>query len=178
MIPALLSVGIFCIFAIMITVLLLTAAMIFTSAQNDGDPQLREDNVKEIVAAMTVEEKCELLTGGRAEMFKPKAYTKIKPPGAAGVVNEIPRLGVPAIVLSDGPAGVRIRPQRPGDPRTFYCTGFPIGSMISSTWNTELVHEAGVAMGEEARDYNIDVLLSPGINIHRNPLCGRNFEYY
>lgn len=162
----------------MLNVLFLTAAMMFAAPQADGDPQLREDNVKEVVAAMTIEEKCMLLTGGRAAMFKSGAYTKVKPPGAAGVINDIPRLGVPAIVLADGPAGVRIRPQRPGDPRTFYCTGFPIGSMISSTWNTELVYEAGVAMGEEARDYNVDVLLAPGINIHRNPLCGRNFEYY
>ena len=162
----------------MLNILFLTAAMIFSVPQTDGEPQLREDNVKEVIAAMTIEEKCKLLTGGRAAMFKSGAYTKVKPPGAAGVINDIPRLGIPAIVLSDGPAGVRIRPQRPGDPRTFYCTGFPIGSMISSTWNTELVYEAGVAMGEEARDYNVDVLLAPGINIHRNPLCGRNFEYY
>ena len=82
---------------------------------------------------MTIEEKCELIVGGRAEMFKPNAYKKVKAPGAAGVINEIPRLGIPATVLSDGPAGVRIRPHRPGDDRTFFCTGFPIGSLISST---------------------------------------------
>ena len=137
-----------------------------------------EKNIPEIVKAMTPEEKCELIVGGRAAMFKPKAYTTVKAPGAAGVINEIPRLGVPAVVLADGPAGVRIRPQRPGDDRTFYCTGFPVGSLISSTWNTEIVTEAGQVMGNEAKEYGVDVLLTPGINIHRNPLCGRNFEYY
>ena len=137
-----------------------------------------EKDIPEIVKAMTPEEKCELIVGGRAQMFKPKAYTTVKAPGAAGVINEIPRLGVPAVVLADGPAGVRIRPHRPGDDRTFFCTGFPIGSLVSSTWNTELVEEAGMVMGSEAKEYGVDVLLTPGINIHRNPLCGRNFEYY
>ena len=141
-------------------------------------PQLRYDNIPEIIQAMTIEEKCELIVGGRAEMFKPYAYKKVKAPGAAGVINEIPRLGIPAVVLADGPAGVRIRPNRPDTDKTFYCTGFPIGSLISSTWNTEIVEEAGVTIGREAKEYGIDVVLTPGINIHRNPLCGRNFEYY
>lgn len=162
----------------MLKALLFTIVLAGAPAPGDKDLKLNESNVKEIVNAMTVEEKCELIVGGRAEMFKPKAYKKVKAPGAAGVINEIPRLGVPATVLADGPAGVRIRPHRPGDDRTFFCTGFPIGSLISSTWNTEMVEEAGRTMGSEAKEYGVDVLLTPGINIHRNPLCGRNFEYY
>lgn len=154
--------------------------ILLTTFPTSGSEALKSEraDIKGIVNAMTIEEKCELIVGGRAEMFKPKAYRKVKAPGAAGVINEIPRLGVPAVVLADGPAGVRIRPHRPGDDRTFYCTGFPIGSLISSTWNTELVTKTGTVMGSEAREYGIDVLLTPGINIHRNPLCGRNFEYY
>lgn len=159
------------------TFLFIYLAALCPTPQNK-DIKLNETNISEVINAMTIEEKCELIVGGRAEMFKPKAYRKIKAPGAAGVINEIPRLGVPAVVLADGPAGVRIRPHRPGDDRTFYCTGFPIGSLISSTWNTELVEETGKAMGKEAKEYGVDVLLTPGINIHRNPLCGRNFEYY
>ena len=162
----------------MLKPLLYTLLLAFSPNMENEELKLNENNVSEIVKTMTVEEKCELITGGRAEMFKPKAYKKVKAPGAAGVINEIPRLSVPAVVLADGPAGVRIRPHRPGDDRTFFCTGFPIGSLISSTWNTELVSETGKAMGREAKEYGIDILLTPGINIHRNPLCGRNFEYY
>ena len=159
--------------------LLIFTILSFSSPIKDTESlKLNENNVHEIIDALTVEEKCKLIIGGRAEMFKPGAYRKIKAPGAAGVINEVPRLGIPGIVLADGPAGVRIRPHRPGDNRTFYCTGFPIGSLISSTWNTETVEKAGCVMGSEAKEYGVDVLLTPGINIHRNPLCGRNFEYY
>ena len=162
----------------MLKPLIFTILLAFSQHTDKEELRLNENNIDAIVSEMTIEEKCELIVGGRAEMFKPNAYKKVKAPGAAGVINEIPRLGIPATVLSDGPAGVRIRPHRPGDDRTFFCTGFPIGSLISSTWNTELVLEAGKTMGSEAKEYGIDVLLTPGINIHRNPLCGRNFEYY
>ena len=162
----------------MLKPLIFTILLAFSQHTDKEELRLNENNIDAIVSAMTIEEKCELIVGGRAEIFKPNAYKKVKAPGAAGVINEIPRLGIPATVLSDGPAGVRIRPHRPGDDRTFFCTGFPIGSLISSTWNTELVLEAGKTMGSEAKEYGIDVLLTPGINIHRNPLCGRNFEYY
>ena len=162
----------------MLKPLIFTILLAFSQHTDKEELRLNENNIDAIVSEMTIEEKCELIVGGRAEMFKPNAYKKVKAPGAAGVINEIPRLGIPATVLSDGPAGVRIRPHRPGDDRSFFCTGFPIGSLISSTWNTELVLEAGKTMGSEAKEYGIDVLLTPGINIHRNPLCGRNFEYY
>ena len=162
----------------MLKPLIFTILLAFSQHTDKEELRLNENNIDAIVSAMTIEEKCELIVGGRAEIFKPNAYKKVKAPGAAGVINEIPRLGIPATVLSDGPAGVRIRPHRPGDDRSFFCTGFPIGSLISSTWNTELVLEAGKTMGNEAKEYGIDVLLTPGINIHRNPLCGRNFEYY
>ena len=162
----------------MLKPLIFTILLAFSQHTDKEELRLNENNIDAIVSEMTIEEKCELIVGGRAEMFKPNAYKKVKAPGAAGVINEIPRLGIPATVLSDGPAGVRIRPHRPGDDRSFFCTGFPIGSLISSTWNTELVLEAGKTMGNEAKEYGIDVLLTPGINIHRNPLCGRNFEYY
>jgi len=162
----------------MFRLILFTLLSVSGITQTKENLKLNENNINEIIDALTVEEKCELIIGGRAPMFRHKAYTTVKAPGAAGVINEIPRLGIPAVVLADGPAGVRIRPKRPNDDRTFYCTGFPIGSLMSSTWNIETVRTAGEAMGKEAKEYGIDVLLTPGINIHRNPLCGRNFEYY
>ena len=162
----------------MFRLLIFTILSVSSPIKDTESLKLNENNVHEIIDALTIEEKCKLIIGGRAEMFKPGAYRKIKAPGAAGVINEVPRLGIPGIVLADGPAGVRIRPKRPNDDRTFYCTGFPIGSLVSSTWDTELVEKAGSAMGKEAKEYGVNVLLTPGINIHRNPLCGRNFEYY
>lgn len=149
-----------------------------TSALADKAPQLREDNIAEVVAVMTSEEKCTLIIGGRAASFNGIGFTNTGVPGAAGVINGIPRLGIPTVVLADGPAGLRISPTREGDSRTFYCTGYPIATMLSSTWNLELVEEAGRNMGNEVLEYGVDILLAPGANIHRNPLCGRNFEYY
>ena len=159
---------------------LITAAILAASPQQESTPapQLREDNIQEVIAAMTPEEKCTLIIGGRAKNFNGIGFTNTGVPGAAGVINGIPRLGIPTVVLADGPAGLRISPIREGDSRTFYCTGYPIGSMLSSTWNVELVEEAGKSIGNEVLEYGVDILLAPGANIHRNPLCGRNFEYY
>lgn len=155
------------------------ATAMTTSAQQA--PQLRADNIDEVLKAMTLQEKARLLVGATNQAETGGAmggYTKNLVPGAAGVTAAIPRLGIPMLVFADGPAGVRIEPKREGETKTYYATGFPVGSTLAATWNTALVEEVGKAIGNETREYNCDVILGPGVNIHRNPLCGRNFEYY
>ncbi|WP_319592199.1 glycoside hydrolase family 3 protein [uncultured Draconibacterium sp.] len=145
-------------------------------------PQLGKDPIEKVIGAMTIEEKAHFLIGtGMAGMSGNDAVvgeTQSLVPGAAGTTYPISRLGIPAVVLADGPAGLRISPTREGDENTYYCTGFPVGTVMACTWNTELVEQVGKAMGNEVLEYGADVLLAPALNIQRNPLNGRNFEYY
>ena len=148
-----------------------------TSAQT----QLKVDNIDQVLKEMTLEEKARLLVGGANNFFSANAVVggeAVLVAGAAGTSPAIPRLGIPATVLTDGPAGVRIDPTRKGTDKTYYATAFPIGSCLASTWNTALVSKVGEAIGNETKEYRCDVILGPGMNLHRNPLCGRNFEYY
>ena len=159
----------------------MTATAIAAIAQAQTAPQLTADNIDEVMKAMTLEEKAKLLVGGANNFFGANAVVGGEADlvaGAAGTSPAIPRLGIPATVLTDGPAGVRIDPTRKGTDKTYYATAFPIGSCLASTWNTELISQAGQAIGNETKEYRCDVILGPGMNLHRNPLCGRNFEYY
>ncbi len=151
---------------------------ILAAALAVSGPVLRPDNIPEIVSLLTLEEKAAILVGCGSSAFDGIGRNDIGVKGSAGATHAIPRLGIPSIVFADGPAGLRIDPTRPGTDKTFYCTGFPIGTMLASAWNPELVQEVGEAMGNEVLEYGVDVLLGPGANIHRNPLCGRNFEYF
>ena len=155
----------------------LTATMMAQSA-----PQLNANNIDEVIKAMTLEEKAQLLVGGGNEGFVGSGamlgHQKKFVPGAAGTTMAIPRLGIPATVQCDGPAGVHIDAHRDGDSRNYFATGFPIGTCLASTWNTDLMRKVGEAIGNETLEYGCDAILGPGMNLHRNPLCGRNFEYY
>ncbi len=137
---------------------------------------------EEVMSKLSLEDKAHFVIGTGMEGFSGDnaviGATKTLVPGAAGTTYPLDSLGIPAIVLADGPAGLRIDATREGDAATYYCTHFPIGTLLASTWNTQLVEEVGLAMGQEVKEYGADVLLAPAVNIMRNPLCGRNFEYY
>ena len=169
-------------FAFIVASVILTA--ISCKPQQSGELKLTENNIDEVLSAMTLEEKCHFLIGWNqkevldsSEMIVIGDCKKLVP-GCAGTTFPIPRLGIPAIVMADGPAGVRIDIDRPGDEQKYYCTAFPIETLLASTWDTDLVYRVGQAFGNEIREYGVDVILAPGLNIQRNPLCGRNFEYF
>lgn len=123
--------------------------------------QLKQNNVEQVIESMTLKEKISLVVGGGL------TGSSI---GAAGIIRPVPRMGIPALELSDGPAGLRLKSSE--------TTWFPSASLLASTWDTALVTEVGKAMGAEALVHGVDVILGPAMNIHRHPLCGRNFEYY
>lgn len=139
-------------------------------------------SIGEVIKAMTLEEKASLVVGtglrfGGNGPVVGEADGKV--PGAAGNTMSIPRLGIPGTVLADGPAGVRIDPVRKEDnSKTYYATAWPVGTLLASSWDTTLVKRVGAAFGNEIKEYGVDVILAPGMNIQRDPLNGRNFEYY
>ncbi|KUH85526.1 MULTISPECIES: glycoside hydrolase family 3 C-terminal domain-containing protein [unclassified Mycobacterium] len=119
---------------------------------------------KTVVAEMTLAEKAALVTGG--DMWSTVG---------------IDRLNVPSLTLTDGPHGVR-RMAEGAAPQNFYecepATAFPTAAATGSSWDPQLLEEIGAALGAESRALGVDVLLGPGVNIKRSPLCGRNFEYF
>lgn len=147
-------------------------------------PQLGKNPISEIVKAMTLEEKVNLLVGqGMYVPGMPMPGSGLPPTeaqkrvtGAAGTTAAIPRFNIPALVVCDGPAGIHAF--NGGKSRLYYATAWPIGTLLASSWDTALVKKVGIALGAEAKEFGIDILLGPGMNIHRNPLGARNFEYY
>ncbi len=131
----------------------------------------------QMVEQMSVSEKLDVVSGPGSD--QPINLTH-DVSGAAGYINGVvnDNLNIPAVKLADGPAGLRINPTREGDSNTYYATAWPIGSVLASTWDKQLVEQVGEGQGNEGLEYGIDILLAPGMNIQRNPLNGRNFEYY
>ena len=158
------------------------AALLLTACNSADKVTKNTINQEEVMAKLSLEDKAHFVIGVGMKGFSGDnaviGATQSLVPGAAGTTYPLDSLGIPAVVLADGPAGLRIDATREGDTATYYCTHFPIGTLLASTWNTQLVEEVGQAIGEEVKEYGADVLLAPALNIMRNPLCGRNFEYY
>ncbi len=168
----------------------------FVAYDSKPETVMNENNVKDILAKMTVEEKVRTVVGTNLGSVTPpdcppQAFSRTmamyeslaqptlsKVQGAAGDGYPVSRLGIPPLTYADGPAGLRISPTRRNQSGEYYCTAFPTGSMLAATWDREAVRRVGEAIGNEVHEYGCDVLLAPGMNIQRNPLCGRNFEYY
>src|SRR3989339_670885 len=125
-------------------------------------------SLDELIAEMSLENLSEIVRG--EGMSSPKVT-----PGTAsafgGTTNELKALGLPVLCCSDGPSGIRMD-------SGLQATSMPNGTLLASTMNTELVEALYYGVGLEMVGYNIDILLGPGMNIHRHPLCGRNFEYF
>ena len=147
---------------------------------NTDTPDPLEAQALALVSKMTADEKLHMIIGPGfgATPVNDKAPVAGTVGFINGVLNEETGLDIPATKLMDGPAGIRITPTRAGDSNTYYATNFPSGTVLASTWNTDLVHDVGVASGEEGKEYGVDIWLAPGMNIQRNPLAGRNFEYF
>ena len=151
-------------------------ALVLVSCQ--PSVKLSPDNIDAVLADMTTDEKITLVVGAGNETFTGYGNTKKIVPGAAGTTSPIERLGITPSVLTDGPAGLRIDTLREGDDKRYYHTGFPIGTALACTWNLPLMYQVGDAIGNEAHEYGLDLIFAPGMNLHRDPLGGRNFEYY
>ena len=122
------------------------------------------EDATNLVQQMTLEEKASLCSGLNFWYLK-----------------GIERLGIPSIMVTDGPHGLRKQTGK-GDHVGLHesvpATCFPTAAALASTWNRDLVYQVGQALGEECRTEKVGVVLGPGLNIKRSPLCGRNFEYY
>ena len=135
--------------------------------------QLRADNIDEIVNAMTLEEKCHLVLGRGMHYSDDDKF-----PGTAGSTFSVARLGVPETYCADSQQGLRMNAKRAWDHNDYYPTDFVASMTLASTWDREAAFKVGQGIGNEVREFGLDWILSPAMNLIRNPLCGRNHEYY
>ena len=142
------------------------------ATENYGSKNI-EKQIDGIIAEMTLEEKAQMLVG----LWESGVPSNII--SSAGRTHPLERFGIIPATMNDGATGLRMDTLRKGYPdERYYCTGFPIATMVAATWNDEIARKVGSRIADEMLAYGSDLLLGPSLNIHRNPLCGRNFEYY
>ncbi len=134
---------------------------------------LTPNNIDDIVAAMTQDEKVHLVIGCGMQYSDDAKF-----PGTAGLTYAIPRLGITSVYLADGPHRFSLAAKRPYDSHVYNTTEVLSGATLASTFDQDAAFAIGEVLGQEVSDYGMDVLLAPGVNLMRNPLCGRNHEYY
>ena len=159
-----------------------TLSIVGVVAASTKPLQLNEKNIDKVIKELTLQEKAHLVVGARLADNKDAAgeigYTKKLVPGVAGTTYPIERLGIAPVVMADGPSAVRLSVKRDGDEKRYFATNVPCETLIASSWNNEVAYKMGAILGHESLEYGIDVLLAPGVNMMRNPLCGRNYEYF
>ena len=157
-----------------ILILIVCLVLSFSNVLANNKPGYNDKDINNIINLLTVEQKAKLLVG----CFGSDNGVSHRVAGAAGYSFFIDSLGIPSINLADGPVGVRISPVSSNKEYTSYSTCFPSSTALAATWSENMAFLEGNAIGSEAKAYGIDIILTPGINIMRNPLCGRNFEYF
>lgn len=149
------------------------AALCMVTPTVQAQVKLNANNIDEVIGEMTLEEKVHMVIGCGMLMGDGAKF-----PGTAGRTYDIPRLGIPSVYLADGPHRLAMSVKRDFDSRFYYATEFPSGTTVAATFDPNAAYQVGAALGEEVKDYGMDVLLAPGANLMRNALCGRNHEYY
>lgn len=149
------------------------AALCMVTPTVQAQVKLNANNIDEVIGEMTLEEKVHMVIGCGMSMGDGAKF-----PGTAGRTYDIPRLGIPSVYLADGPHRLAMSVKRDFDSRFYYATEFPSGTTVAATFDPNAAYQVGAALGEEVKDYGMDVLLAPGANLMRNALCGRNHEYY
>ena len=135
--------------------------------------QLKADNIDDVVKAMTLEEKCHMVLGRGMHYNEDDKF-----PGTAGSTFFVERLGIPETYCADSQQGLRMNAKRAWDHNDYYPTDFVASMTLASTWDREAAFKVGQGIGNEVREFGLDWILSPAMNLIRNPLCGRNHEYY
>lgn len=156
-----------------ISLVVMAVATSFGYSVSVSAQQLRAGNIDEVVKALTLEEKCHLVLG-RGMHFNDDA----KFPGTAGSTFSVNRLGIPETYCADSQQGLRMNATRAWDHNDYYPTDFVASMTLASTWDREAAFKVGQGIGNEVREFGLDWILSPAMNLIRNPLCGRNHEYY
>ena len=156
-------------------------AMIPAKSENAGKNQenLTEEEKRfvSVLEDRTTEELIPLLYGKISENISTLGAAGIRVPGSAGeTCGTLEEYGIPSLVMADGPAGIRLRQWYEVDKETDSI--YEMGTALAQTWDTDLMTEFGKAIAEEMEEFHVNLWLAPGMNIHRNPLCGRNYEYY
>lgn len=158
---------------------LISVQMLMQSCTGSQQDQTNDDQIEKIIGEMTLDEKVGMIVGDGRFLINAKneeiADVFIANRNAKLV---IPRLGIKSTALTDGPSGINKNLDAKGAIKDQYTTSFPTSTCLAATWNTELIEEVGKAFGNEVLEYDYDLILMPALNLHRNPKCGRNFEYY